>query len=150
MSLLVKFIQKTAFVFCMFSIVFLNSCVTGSMPNLEAAECAKSKETLRKFYSIHFDKGLKIDTESIDQNQFLTDELSNKLKNIQSDTDFFTTSYDDSPRAFRLGTCKTIEPAKTNAEIVLLWKNENDSKQKIIHAELVKQDDKWLINNILQ
>lgn len=120
------------------------------MPNLEEAECAKSKETLRKFYSIHFDKGLKIDTESVDQTQFLTDVLSNKLKNIQSETDFFTTNYDDSPRAFRLGTCKTINSTKTNAEVVLLWKKDNDSKQKIIHAELVKQEDKWLINNILQ
>lgn len=143
-------IQNLFFVFCILHFALYISCVTGSIPNLETAECAESKEVVRKFYSIHFDRDLRLSDENADQQQFLTPELSNKLKDTQTETDYFTTSYDDSPRAFRLGSCKTIEPIKTNVEILLLWKDNNDSKQKIIQAEVFKQNEKWLINNILQ
>ena len=141
---------KLAAVICVFGTVFLNSCVTGSMPNLEKSECADSKEVLRKFYSIHFDREFQVNVENSDHLVFLTTELSEKVKNSSPENDYFTVKDDQTPHAFRLGVCKVISPEKTNVEVVFLWKLNLGSRQTILQAEVVKENGKWLINQILQ
>ena len=129
----------------------LTACVTGSMPNLDEPECAASRETVKKFYSIHFDGNMLFSQENLKkQEKFLTSEFIKTLQSLQTENDIFTTDSTDVPRAFRLGDCKVIEPNKTTVEILLLWKNDEVSRQQIIKAETIKQEDKWLINKILR
>lgn len=129
----------------------LTACVTGSMPNLDEPECAASRETVKKFYSIHFDGNMLFSQENLKkQEKFLTSEFIQTLQSLQTENDIFTTDSTDLPRAFRLGDCKVIEPNKTTVEILLLWKNDEVSRQQVIKAETIKQEDKWLINKILR
>jgi hypothetical protein len=130
----------------------LTACVTGSIPNLDEPECAASRETVKKLYSFHFDKNMLFSQEGLkERERFLTPEFVQSLQKLQAENDVFTTDSADIPRAFRLGDCKVIEPNKTNVEILLLWKNaEEESRQQIINAEVVKQNDKWLVNKILR
>lgn len=121
------------------------------MPNLEEPQCTEARETVKKFYSIHFDGNMLFSQENLKkQEKFLTPEFIKTLQSLQTDNDVFTTDSTDVPRAFRLGDCKVIEPNKTNVEVLLLWKVEEGSRQQVIKAETVKQEDKWLINKILR
>lgn len=142
-----------SFYFLLFTFYFLLSmaCVTGSMPNLDEPECAQSREIVKKFYSIHFDGKMLFSKEYLkSQERFLTPEFYKSLENLQTEDDIFTTNSNDIPRAFRLADCKVIEPDKTNVEVLLFWKNDTESRQQKINAEVVKQADKWLINKILR
>lgn len=129
----------------------LTACVTGSMPNLDEPECAESREVVKKFYSYHFDKNMLFSQESLkEREKFLTPEFAKSLRNVETENDVFTTDSADTPRAFRLGDCKVVEPTKTNIDVLLLWRNETESRQQIIKVEVIKQNDKWLINKILR
>lgn len=144
-------IQNLLKAFCILHFAFLISCLTGSMPNLDEPECAASRETVKKFYSIHFDGKMLFSQENLKkQEKFLTPEFLKTLQSLQTENDIFTTDSTDVPRAFRLGDCKVIEPNKTNVEVLLLWKVDEGSRQQVIKAETVKQEDKWLINKILR
>ncbi|MEK7724123.1 MAG: hypothetical protein AAB336_07245 [Acidobacteriota bacterium] len=144
-------IQNLLKAFCIFFFVFLISCVTGSIPNLDEPQCAESREMVKKFYSIHFDGRMLFSKENLKlQERFLSPEFYTSLENLQTENDVFTTNSADIPRAFRLGNCKLIETNKTNVEILLLWRNESESRQQIINAEVINQNDKWLINKILR
>ena len=125
--------------------------MTGSIPNLDEPQCAESREMVKKFYSIHFDGRMLFSKENLKlQERFLSPEFYTSLENLQTENDVFTTNSADIPRAFRLGNCKLIETNKTNVEILLLWRNESESRQQIINAEVINQNDKWLINKILR
>jgi hypothetical protein len=121
------------------------------MPNLDEPECAESRDVVKKLYSFHFDKNMLFSQEGLkEREKFLTPEFFKSLQTFQTENDVFTTNSADIPRAFRLGDCKVIEPNKTNVEVLLLWRNETESRQQIINAEVVKQNDKWLVNKILR
>lgn len=129
----------------------LTACVTGSMPNLDEPQCAESRDVVKKLYSFHFDSNMLLSQENLKQREkFLTPEFVKSLQNLQTENDIFTTNSDDIPRAFRLGDCKVIEPTKTNVEVLLLWRDEKESRQQTIKVEAVKQNDKWLVNKILR
>jgi hypothetical protein len=141
------------FYFLLFTFYFLlcSACVTGSIPNLDEPECAASREVVKKLYSYHFDKNMLFSQEGLkERERFLTPEFFQSLQKLQTENDVFTTDSADIPRAFRLSDCKVIAPDKTNVEVLLLWRNESESRQQIIKAEVVKQADKWLINKILR
>jgi len=138
------------FVFCVFSFTFLiASC--GSIPNLQSPECAESSGIIREFYSYHFGNDMKFSRDNLKlREKFLSPELIKSLENLQTENDVFTTNETDYPKAFRVGGCKMIEPAKTQVEVLLFWKTEERSEQKSINVEAVKQGDKWLVNKILR
>ena len=121
------------------------------MPNLDEPQCAESRDVVKKLYSFHFDNGMKFSPENLKlREKFLTAEFVKSLQNLPTENDVFTTDSADIPRAFRLSNCKVIEPTKTNIEVLLLWRDEKESRQQIINAEVVKQNDKWLVNKILR
>ena len=129
----------------------LTACVTGSMPNLDEPQCAESRDVVKKLYSFHFDSNMLFSQENLKlREKFLTPEFVKTLQNVQTENDVFTTDSADVPRAFRLGDCKVVEPNKTHIEVLLLWRNEKESRQQIIKVEAVKQNDKWLVNKILR
>jgi hypothetical protein len=140
------------FYFCLFTFAFLLStaCVTGSIPNLDEPECDSSRSIVKKFYSYHFGNDMIFSQDNLkEREKFFTPEFYQSLQNLQTENDVFTTNSNDLPRAFRLGDCKVLESTKTNVEILLLWRDDTNSKQKIINAEVVKKGDNWLINKIL-
>lgn len=135
------------FVFCL----FLTACGSIYVPNLEEAQCTESRDVVKQFYSFHFANEMKFSQENLKlREKFLTPEFFKSLQTLQPENDVFTTNSNDIPRAFRLGGCKVIEPAKTNVEVLLLWRDEKESRQKVITVEAIKQNDKWLVNNILR
>lgn len=149
-----KFKIQNSKLFCLLILtVFLSLTGCGSIyiPNLEDSQCTESREAVKKFYSFHFDNGLQFSPDNLKlREKFLTDDFVKSLQNLQTENDIFTSNSDDVPRAFRLGECKVIEPNKTHVEVLLLWRDEKESRQQIINAEAVRQDDKWLINKILR
>jgi hypothetical protein len=121
----------------------------GSVPNLEAPECTDSRGVVKEFYSYHFGNEMRFSPENLKKREkFFTPEYFKSLQFLQTETDVFTTNNTDFPRAFRVGKCEVIEPAKTNIEVLLFWKDDKRTEQKAITAEVVKQNDKWLINKI--
>jgi hypothetical protein len=142
-------IKNWLLVFCIFNFAFLiASC--GSLPTLEAPECEASRGVVKEFYSYHFGNEMKFSQENLKQREkFLTPEFFKSLQTLQTENDVFTTNGTDLPKAFRVGGCKVIEPAKTNVEVLLFWKDDTRSEQKAINVEVVREGDKWLVNKIL-
>ena len=121
----------------------------GSMPNLEAPECTEARGTVKEFYSYHFGNEMRFSQDNLRQREkFLTPEYIKSLQNVQTENDVFTTNNTDFPKAFRVGKCEVVGPAKTNIEILLFWKTDTRTEQKAINVEVVREGDKWLINRI--
>ena len=121
-----------------------------SVPNLEKPECTASRNIVKEFYSFHFGNEMKFSPENLKKREkFLTPELFKSLQSVAGENDIFTTQNMDFPKAFRVGGCQVIEPTITNIEVLLFWKDDKRSEQKAIHVEVIKQNDKWLINKIL-
>ena len=140
--------QNLALVFCIFTFAFLIAAC-GSVPNLEAPECTAARGVVKEFYSYHFGNDMKFLPENLQKREkFLTPEYFKSLQNLQTDGDVFTTGSADFPKAFRVGKCEVVEPGKTSIEVLLFWRDNQRSEQKAIRAEVVKQNDRWLINKI--
>ncbi len=79
--------------------------------------------------------------------KFLTAKLQQELENQpESAVDYFTAT-ENYPKAFRVGSCKIIEPdQKTEMQVVFFWKSEAGSEQKEIYVEVVKENNEWLID----
>lgn len=136
--------------FLIFSILYFAFSIGCSVPNLEAPECAASRSSLKEFYSYHFGGEMRFSPENLKLHEkFLTPEFANSLQNLQTENDIFTTNNIDFPKAFRIGGCEAISSEKTNVEVLFFWKDDARSEQKSIKVEAIKQDGKWLINEIV-
>ncbi len=135
--------------FCLLPSVFYLLLSCGSVPNLEPPECTDSRIAVKEFYSYHFGNEMKFSEENLKKREkFLTPELFESLQSLQTENDVFTTNNTDFAKAFRVGKCEVSDSAKTSIEVLLFWKTDTRSEQKAIHVEVVKQNDKWLINKI--
>lgn len=121
-----------------------------SVPNLESPECAGARQAAREFYSSHFGGDMKFTPENLRaREKYLTPDLTRLLQKFVTDSDPFTlTPGDDLPKAFRVGGCQTAAPDKTELQVLLFWKDDARSEQRELKIEAVRQNDKWLINNI--
>lgn len=129
------------------SLFLLAAC--GSIPNLEKPECSAARQTVKEFYSYHFGNEMMPSKENLRaREKFLSDNLKNQLAaQTETTVDYFTATA-DYPKAFRIGECKVGGENKTVFQIVLFWKDDTRNQQKEVNAELVKQNDKWLVNRI--
>ena len=117
---------------------------------MESRECTEARNTVKEFYSYHFGNDMKFTKENFGRREkFLSDELKRKLETQpESATDYFTAT-DDYPKAFRVGGCQAVEPnKKVTMQVLLFWKTDTRSEQREIHVEVVKENDKWLVNGI--
>ena len=133
---------------CLLSCVFFQ--LNCSIPNLQSSECIEAQNTVKELYSYHFGNDMKFTKQNLKQREkYLTDELKQQLESQpESAADYFTAT-DDYPKAFRLGDCKTVEPGKrVDIQVVFFWKSETRSEQKEVRAEVVKQNDNWLVNKV--
>jgi len=123
-----------------------------SIPNLEKPECTEARQTLKELYSLHFGSDMKFSKENLQpREKFLSEQLKQKLQ-AQSDSanDYFTVT-EDYPRTFRVGICKVIKPGeKVEAQVLLFWKEDETTEQKEVKAEVIKENDKWLVSDINQ
>jgi hypothetical protein len=79
---------------------------------------------------------------------FLTIDLFNRLSaSNETARDYFTQT-DDYPKAFRVGTCTADADDKVIMQVLMLWRDDQRTEQKEVHVEMVKAQDKWLINNV--
>lgn len=133
------------FAFCL--ILFISAC---SVPNLDKPQCTASRETVKEFYSYHFGSDMKLSKENLEASgKFLSDELKRNLAaQPVTATDYFTAT-DDYPKAFRVGDCEVIDDSKTIFQIVFFWRTDTRSEQREVKVETIKQNDKWLINKVL-
>lgn len=123
-------------------------CTACSIPNLEKPECTESRNAVKEFYSYHFGNDMKFTPENLKaREKFLTPEFSKKLGKFMTQSDPFTLT-EDFPKAFSISGCNAIDANKTDVRVLLFWRDDTRSEQREIHAEAVKQNDKWLIDNI--
>lgn len=136
-----------------FSIFFLVNIFAAacSVPNLEKPECDESRETVKQFYSFHFGNDLKPNPEKLENSKvFLTERLFEELKNKNETLNDYFTQTEDYPRAFRVGGCEAVSETKTVFEVLLFWKDETRNEQKEIKVEVIKENEKWLIDKVSQ
>jgi hypothetical protein len=136
-----------AFAVCILLFALSNAC---SIPNLDKPQCSASRETVKEFYSYHFGSDMKPSKENLQASgKFLTDELkSNLAAQPFTATDYFTAT-DDYPKAFRVGDCEVVDDNKTVFQIVFFWKTDTRNEQREVKVETIKQNDKWLINKVI-
>jgi hypothetical protein len=128
-------------------LLFVSSC---SIPNLEEPACTDARTEVRQFYSFHFGNDMKPSAENLKlREKFLTPDLVKTLSaSTETSVDYFTVTA-DYPKSFRIGECKTVSPAETEFQVVLLWRDDTRSEQKEVAVKAVKKDDKWLIDKVL-
>lgn len=129
------------------TLLSVSSC---SVPNLEESECVESRDAVKQFYSFHLANDMKPSLENFRaRERFLTKKLAVSLETSHlTDFDPFTAT-GDYPKAFRVGECKVLAPGKTQLQVILFWRDDNRSEQKEVTVDAVKQDNKWLIDNVI-
>jgi len=80
--------------------------------------------------------------------RFLTLELSNQVASSSVGVDPFTTETDDIPKAFRVAECTEISPDQTEFRVLLFWRDDARTEQREIKVEVVKQNEKWLVDKV--
>ena len=124
-----------------------------SIPNLEPTSCIEARTAVREFYSFHFGNGLGFGDEDLDKRkQFLTPAFYKWLRfpprDVPPGMDPFTRTYNDPPKAFRVGECKEIDANRTEFQVLLFWKNDVRSEERRIKVAVSKQDERWLIDRV--
>ena len=120
------------------------------IPILEKTECRESRQTVKEFYSFHFGNDMKFSPDNLRQRKrFLSAEFVKLLQNAPPENDVFTTNSTDYPKAFRIGGCEVAAADKTVFEVLLFWKDDARTEQRSINVEVARQNDKWLINKII-
>ena len=127
--------------------ILLAAC---SIPSLEKPECTQARESIKQFYSFHVGNDMRPSPEKLKlREKFLTKELAEKLAaSTETVRDYFTAS-ENFPKAFRVGFCESVSPDKTLFQVLLLWHETDKNIQREIKVEMVKENDKWLVNNVL-
>ena len=125
--------------------LIVTSC---SLPNLESAQCAAARNTVKRFYSLHFANELTPAEEYLtEREKFLSDRLAEYLSSSEIAEDYFTQT-EDFPKAFRVGGCVAESNDNATLQVVLLWRDDirNDQTEVIVHT--VRTDDRWLIDKV--
>ncbi len=79
---------------------------------------------------------------------YLTSDLLATIKASDGTAVDYFTATDNYPKAFRVGVCTSQSVDKATLQILLLWKNDDESEQKEVRVEAVKVGDRWLINKV--
>ena len=124
--------------------------ISCNIPVLESPECRAAKNSIREFYSIHFGSDMHPSAEGLElRKNYLTPELATAIAGSTNDqSDYFTQTTGDYPRAFRVGSCKSEDNNKAEVEVLIFWKDDVRSEQRSINVEAIRIDDRWLINKV--
>ena len=116
---------------------------------MQSNECQQAVDPLKRFYSYHFGSDMKNSAGDLkDRAEFLSGNLQKQLENQpETATDYFTQT-DDYPKAFRVGGCETVAPDRARFGILLFWRDDTRSEQRKINVEVVKENEKWLVDKV--
>ena len=143
-----KFLRaNTSLLFTFCFLFFISAC---SVPNLEKPECTAARQTVKEFYSLHFGNDMQPSEDYLRKREkFLTADWKNFIsKNLSGKQDYFTSTTEDYPKAFRIGECQAANENKTVFQVIFFWKDDTRSEQRETRVEAVKENGKWLINRI--
>src|SRR5437867_7357869 len=138
--------QNSVLILCVLHCAFFVGC---SIPSLEKPQCTAARDTVKRFYSLHFGGDMHPSLEGLKASEpFLTSDLIKELS-VSSETskDYFT-STENYPKAFRVGSCTSDSSDKVTLQVLLLWRDDVKSEQKEVHVETVRTGDAWLINKV--
>ena len=143
--------NRSALTFCMLS--FAVSIVLGvggcSIPSLESPTCSQARDAVKSFYSFHFGNDMSPTAENLKQREkFLTPEFFRSVSATgDGKTDIFTASA-DYPRTFKVGKCEERGPDKAELQVQVYWRSDEQTVQREVKVEAVRNGDTWLINNV--
>lgn len=130
-----------------FSLLWINAC---SVPNLEPAQCVAARDTVKRFYSLHFAKEISPTEATARANeQYLTERLHAELEDSPGQEDYFTRT-EDFPKAFRVGSCDPASDAAATFQVVLLWRDNTRNDQSEVKVTTVRAVDRWLIDQVVK
>lgn len=120
-----------------------------SIPNLEPPHCTAARNSVKRFYSLHFSGEMRPSAESLRMNRpFLTGELAAELSAGNETAEDYFTATENYPKAFRVGECTAESADRLSLQVLLLWRDDVRSDQKEVQVETVRAGDKWLINKV--
>ncbi|MFN2500995.1 MAG: hypothetical protein ABR530_03165 [Pyrinomonadaceae bacterium] len=122
-----------------------------TLPVLEKAECAAAREVVKRFYSFHFANETSLSADTLETREpFLTPNLIASLRQSiapDQNTDYFTPP-GDRPTSFRVSGCTSTSDDSVLVRVILLWKNDVESRQSEVQVEAVKAEKAWRINKV--
>lgn len=131
----------------LFCIMHFALCIGAcSIPNLEKAQCAEARDSVKQFYSWY----LGTDAEAKSRQpeifrKFVSTGLPVDPEKWQSDPYLLTNNF---PKSFRVAECNTQSSEKTNFNVILLWHDGSRSEQKNIRVETLRNNGSWLISKV--
>lgn len=139
-------VQNVALILC---ILHCALCIGCSIPNLESQECSEARDVAKQFFSFHFGNDMEPTAENIRLRQrFLTPGFFQEALSEASDNriDPFTGT-NPPPTTFKVGKCVS-DSQEADFEVQFYWRNDNSTKQEPAILVLIRQDGKWLVNQI--
>src|SRR6476619_5345889 len=91
-----------------------------SLPSLEKPQCTAARDTVKRFYSLHFADDMRPSAQNIKASQpFLTPVLFQGLSASNETAKDYFTQTDDYPKAFRVGSCSSDTNTKAVLQVIL-------------------------------
>ena len=151
-------------VFLLFICLAFVSC---NIPQIEDGKCTASRETVRSFYSQHFNNESErgFTRENVAKKEiFLTPELYKLLQHEFERQEEFVKAHPDEvpffdgdpftasqeyPTGFKVGECKISGENRVVHNVRLFWMTDKKPVEREIKVEAEKRGDKWLINDFI-
>ena len=128
------------------SLTWVNSC---SLPNLESTSCSEARNTVRRFYSVHFANEIRPTGENAQESSsYLTERLARYLAAFPADGKDYFTQTDNFPKAFRVGSCISETEDVATFQVMMLWRDDSRDDQSEVTVKTVRSGEKWLIDNV--
>lgn len=119
-----------------------------SIPTLEDPLCAQAQDSVKRFYSAHFDRGGSGTLTAPETRMYVSERLVNELTEPQSGgTSYFTTG-ETFPSAFSIGACSLRGDQQAEIDVNLLWRTGERSDQRRIRVRAIRAEDKWQIDTV--
>jgi hypothetical protein len=149
MKAVVGFQLPVVGMFVRLSCILLSAfCLLACIPSLEEPDCDQARDAVREFYSYHFGNDQKFGPQDLEQRSgYITPGFRERLHDTTQVDPFTLTA--DTPKAFRAGECRVVEPARRVAfELLLFWKTDTRSEQRTIIVEAENVGGKWLVDRV--
>ena len=118
-----------------------------SVPTLESDSCSDARLSLKKLYSLHFDRGFEKGEDYLSKRgNLITDRLKDE---IDGPTGFdYLTQTDDPPKAFRIGKCTETGKDEVSLSVLLFWKDDQRDEQREINASMTRTEGRWAVDRV--
>ncbi len=120
-----------------------------SLPNLETAQCAEARNSVKRLYSLHFANQQTPTDEYLRAREgLLSERLAATLSASEPEQRDYFTGTDDFPKAFRVGTCTAKNEGSAAFQVVLLWRDDTRNEQNEVIVHTSKERDRWVIDSV--